>query len=46
MGSIISSPQRIVNDVSNFVRRKRKLESDSMQDIDKIIDIALHTPKR
>lgn len=46
MGSVISSPQRIVSDVSNFVRRKRKLECDSMQDVDKIIDVALHTPKR
>ncbi|GJQ76881.1 gcl [Trypoxylus dichotomus] len=51
MGSAISTnalPYRIVCNVSNFVRgTKRKLsDRDAQEDVEKVIEIAMHTPKR
>lgn len=41
------STQNIVNNVAAFVTgKKRKRENDDEEDVNKIIDIALHTPKR
>lgn len=44
MGSSFSS--RVVDNVSNFVRRKRKLEYEDCEELDKVIEVLLHTPKR
>lgn len=51
MGSAISTnlfPYSIVTNVSDFVRgTKRKLsERDGQDDLEKVIEIAMHTPKR
>lgn len=46
--SINSFPYRIVTNVSDFVRgTKRKLsDRDIQEDVEKVIEIAMHTPKR
>lgn len=42
------STQNIVNNVAAFVtgKKRKRCENEDEEDVNKIIDIALHTPKR